>query len=238
MSMRAAEKLFVYWVPATLLHLVLAWALWHTPNALYGMYANDDGMWAAWNVEGILQWGRFLDLSPFNPLSGMGSMFLPNLPWLNPAAASLALPLARDLTYLISYTIYYVEIFVSIAVLARTLGLSPIRSSCVAQFYLLILFPPISVVFDMFSWYSLAPVNAHLLAVANLALACFVSLGKGTDVRNIALAAVAVALIFIGLFSAPITFLTYAPVYATAALAFVVWERWTARASAGVSALR
>ena len=92
----SAENLLVYWLPAILLYAVIAWGLWHTPNALFGMYANDDGMWAEWNTVGILQWGRFLDLNPFDPLSGMGSMFLPNLLCAHPRTSACFLSTARN----------------------------------------------------------------------------------------------------------------------------------------------
>ncbi len=226
MNLRWAEAIAVYVAPAVLLLAVIAWGLWHTPNELWGMYANQDGMWAVWNARGILEWGRFLDLSPFNPLSGMGSLFLPNLPWLNPAAAVLALPLPRDLTYLISYLLYGIEIFVSIVVLFRVLGLSPLRSSLGAQFHLLMLFPPLVSSFYSLSWYAMAPVNAHLVAMANLALAGFIALAQSESLRrNAALAAGSVAFLAAGFFSAPITFLTYGPVYATITAAILLWQR-------------
>jgi hypothetical protein len=57
------------------------------PSALYRPV---DGDWAKWNVEAILHFGRLFDLSPYSMLAGMGSMYFPNLPWLNPGALALA----------------------------------------------------------------------------------------------------------------------------------------------------
>jgi hypothetical protein len=51
------------------------------PSALYRPI---DGEWAKWNVEAILYFGKVFDLSPYSMLAGMGSMYFPNLPWLNP----------------------------------------------------------------------------------------------------------------------------------------------------------
>src|SRR6266850_4477144 len=90
------------------------WALWRSPNNYWGMYGNTDGMWAAWTVEGILRWGYPFDFSPYNFFSGMGSMFTPNLPWLNPAAMSLGLPLDKGARYVVSYSVYFLELVVSI----------------------------------------------------------------------------------------------------------------------------
>ena len=57
------------------------------------LYTPIDGDWAKWNVEAILHFGKVFDLSPYSMLAGMGSMYFPNLPWLNPGALALALPL-------------------------------------------------------------------------------------------------------------------------------------------------
>ena len=113
------HRLTVYGLPALLLYAVVAWGLWHTPNALIGVYANDDGYWAAWNSAGSFEWGRLLDLSPYNPLAGIGLLFLPNLPWFNPGATALGIPVTRDVAYLISYSIYYAEALFSVVVLMR-----------------------------------------------------------------------------------------------------------------------
>jgi len=224
--MSLQQRVLVYAVPAVLLYAVVAWALWHTPNSHHGMYANQDGDWAAWNAEGILQWGRFLDLSPFNPLSGFGSMFLPNLPWLNPAALALALPAGSDVRYLASYTIYYFELFASTALLYRGFGLSAARSSLIAQLYIVLLFPPFHVLTDALSWYAMAPVNAHLAAVANMFLWCFLRLGTCPSRKeNLWMAIGAGLAIVVGLFSAPVTFLTYGPVYGLMAAGILVMQR-------------
>src|SRR4051812_2493132 len=53
------------------------------------LYTPIDGEWAKWNVEAILHFGKVFDLSPYSMLAGMGSMYFPNLPWLNPGALAL-----------------------------------------------------------------------------------------------------------------------------------------------------
>ena len=49
----------------------------------------------------------------------MGSLFLPNLPWLNPAALVLGLPLERPLIQMLSYTLYFCELAASTVLLLR-----------------------------------------------------------------------------------------------------------------------
>ena len=71
--LRAADGLLFYLAPTIIFFIVAAIGLWRLPGDFWGMYGNDDGLWAAWNVRGILEWSRPFDLAPFNPLSGMGS---------------------------------------------------------------------------------------------------------------------------------------------------------------------
>ncbi len=230
MTSRWRERVFVYFVPLCLLYLVTMWGLWHIPNILWGMYGNTDGWWLSWNIRGILHWGNILDLSPFNPLSGMGSTFAPYLPWLNPGALSLGLPFPKDLNYLMSYSIYFIELCISNIILLRILGLSPVQSSIGAQIYVLVLFPPTAHIFVALPWYSLAPVNAHLVAVANLTLALFLVIGPFQLLGNLTCAAGMLAFTLAGLFSAPILFLTYAPTYSLAGLALLLGQRPDRRA--------
>src|SRR4051794_33580959 len=138
------------------------------PSALY---APVDGDWAKWNVEAILHFGKGFDLSPYSMLAGMGSMYFPNLPWLNPGALALALPFSAHATSIASYVVYAAELAISIVVLARVIGFSWLMASVAAQLYLYLLFPPFSHIFRIYDWYSLAPYYAHLQAALNGAAA-------------------------------------------------------------------
>jgi len=203
------------WLAAVALAMLcfVLFVLWQTPNSMTGMYANIDGYWAAWNHEALFRWGRPFDLSPFNPLGGMGSQFLPNLPWLNPAAWPLALPWAQDLRYALSYAIYFLELMGSSYLLFRCIGVSRILAFVAAQFLVLVFFPPFSQYTNTLDWYAMAPVNAHLAAMCNLALAALLRLGEGGWRRDLGWAALFAAAILSALYSGPITVLTYVPVY-------------------------
>ena len=224
-----ASVLLVYVVPTLVFFLVDAIGLWRLPGDFWGMYGNTDGIWAAWNLRGILEWSRPFDLSPFNPLSGMGSTFLPNTPWLNPAALALALPLPREVCYLISYLVYFVELSFSLILLYRVIGLKPLEAIVCTQLYLWLLFPPSNGVFVTLPWYSLSPVVAHLVAICNVLLVLILLVGRHGFWANVACGAGILSLIVCGIFSAPITFLTYAPVYAVAGLALLSGSRPGAR---------
>jgi hypothetical protein len=217
-----AHGCLLYLVPTIIFFVVYAIGLWRLPSDFSGMYGNDDGIWAAWNLRGIFEWSRPFDLAPFNPLSGMGSTFLPNTPWLNPAALALALPLPRDITYLISYFVYFVELSLSLILLFRVVGLAPLEAIICAQLYLLILFPPTNGNLVTLMWYSLAPVNAHLVAICNVLLVLILIIGRYGFWTNVICGAGVFFLLVCGLFSAPVTFLTYAPVYAVAGVALLL----------------
>jgi hypothetical protein len=219
---KPARAIAIYVIPTLVFFLIDAVGLWHLPGTFWGMYGNDDGIWAAWNLSGIFEWSMPFDLSPFNPLSGMGSTFLPNTPWLNPAAMALALPFPREITYLISYFLYFAELTASTVALFRIIGLSPLRSVICTQIYLLVLFPPSNGFFQSLYWYSLAPVNAHLVAVANTLLILLLVIGGFRRRGNIACGLAIAFLVLCGLFSAPVTFLTYAPTYGLAAAALLL----------------
>jgi hypothetical protein len=72
----------------SVLALLMIVGMTRLPTALY---TSIDGDWAKWNVEAIFHFGKVFDLSPHSMLAGMGSMYFPNLPWLNPGALALAL---------------------------------------------------------------------------------------------------------------------------------------------------
>ena len=225
----AARGLLFYLAPTIIFFVVAAIGLWRLPGDFWGMYGNDDGIWAAWNLRGIFEWSRPFDLAPFNPLSGMGSTFLPNTPWLNPAALALALPLPREVSYLISYFVYFVELSLSLVLLFRVVGLAPLEAIICAQLYLLILFPPTNGGFVTLQWYSLAPVNAHLVAICNVLLVLILITGRYGVWTNLICSVGVFFLLVCGLFSAPVTFLTYAPVYAVAGVALLLGAKPNAK---------
>ncbi len=192
------------------------------------LYTPIDGEWAKWNVEAILQFGKILDLSPYSMLAGMGSMYFPNLPWLNPGALALALPLADPAKNIVSYVVYAIELAASIVLLARAIGFSWLTSTVAAQSYLYLLFPPFSEVFRIYDWYSIAPYFAHLTAVLNFALALLLACGRAAGWRsNIGLSIGFLALFICGLLSAPFTFIFTTPAYVAIGATLIVARRPT-----------
>src|SRR4051812_49607220 len=176
------------------------------------LYTPIDGEWAKWNVEAILHFGKPFDLGPYSMLAGMGSMYFPNLPWLNPGALALGLPLDGQTTSIVSYGIYAAELAVSIIALARVIGFSWLMSTVAAQLYLYLLFPPFSEVFRIYDWYSLAPYYAHLQAALNGAAAVLLVCGRLRDWRGkTILPARFVAPFFFWLLFAPLTLLFSTP---------------------------
>ena len=151
--------------------------LWLVPDNFAGMYGNHDGHWASWNARGILEWGGFLDFSPFSPLTGTGSLFLPNLPWLNPGALALAIPAPLPLRHLASMLVYLAELSASLYLLYRHLEFSREQSFLATILYICIFFIPFSGFTLALPWYTLAPVNAHLIAAMNVATIALIRVG-------------------------------------------------------------
>jgi hypothetical protein len=190
------------------------------------LYTPMDGEWAKWNVEAILHFGKIFDLSPYSMLAGMGSMYFPNLPWLNPGALALALPLDDNARSVASYAIYAAELAISIGLLARVIGFSWLMATAAAQLYLYLLFPPFSEVFRIYDWFSLAPYYAHLQSVLNAATALFLMCGRVRDWRgNVALSVGFLALFISGLLSAPFTFIFATPAYIAISVAVILARR-------------
>jgi hypothetical protein len=190
------------------------------------LYTPVDGQWAKWNVEAILKFSKPFDLSPYSMLAGMGSVYFPNLPWLNPGAIALALPIENSAKNIVSYVIYAAELAFSIVLLARAIGFSWLTATVGAQLYLYLLFPPFSEVFQTYNWFSLAPYYAHLIAVLNVALVALLMCGRSRDWRlNLVLAACVFALFISGLLSAPFTFIFAMPAYLVIGVALIVTRR-------------
>src|SRR5262249_44048228 len=121
------------------------------------LYAHIDGDWAKWNAEAILHFGKVFDLSPFSILAGMGSMYAPNLPWLNPGTLVLVLPFSQSTTSLLSYAVYAAEFAITSMLLARTLGFAWLTATAAAQLHIYLLFPPFASALYVYGWYSLVP---------------------------------------------------------------------------------
>jgi|EndMetStandDraft_2_1072991.scaffolds.fasta_scaffold11151_3 hypothetical protein len=190
------------------------------------LYTPIDGDWAKWNVEAILHFGKVFDLSPYSMLAGMGSMYFPNLPWLNPGALALALPLDDNAKNIVSYAVYAAELAISIILLARVLGFPWLIATVAAQIYLCVLFPPFSEAFQTYNWFSLAPYYANVMAVLNAAMVLILMCGGAVDWRyNLMLGVGFFALFICGFLSAPFTFIFAMPAYVVIGAALIVTRR-------------
>jgi hypothetical protein len=240
----AAELLRVvltYVLPSlAMLYVVLA-GLWLVPDILAGMYGNHDGQWASWGARAIWQWSGFLDFSPFSPLSGTGSPFVPNQPWLDPGALALALPAPLPLRHLVSMLVYFAELSASLYLLYRHLEFSRAQSYLATLLYACVFFIPLSGYTGSLPWYAIAPMHAHEIAMMNVATIALIRLGAPRLASNLLLGLVLIAALFAAFVSGPVTSMVYVPVYGVFWLMFliprrqsyrVVLWRWGAVASA------
>ena len=173
-----------YVLPGLAVFYVVLSGLWLLPDSFLGMYGNHDGHWASWSARSILEWGGFLDFSPVSPLTGTGSPFLPNLPWLNPGALALAIPAPLPLRHLASMLVYLAELSASLYLLYRHLEFSREQSYLATILYICIFFLPFSGYTLALPWYTLAPFNAHLIAAMNVATIALIRVGYERDASS------------------------------------------------------
>ena len=214
--------LLIYVLPGLAVFYVVLSGLWLVPDSLSGMYGNHDGHWASWSARGILQWSGFLEFSPISPLTGTGSPFLPNLPWLNPGSLALAIPAPLPLQHLASMLVYLAELSASLYLLYRHLEFSREQSFVATILYICIFFIPLNGFTHALPWYALAPTNAHLIAAMNVATIALIRVGYERTAFKLIFGFVFVAALFVAFASAPITSVTYVPVYAALWLAFLI----------------
>ena len=205
--------MLTYVLPGLAVFYVVLSGLWLVPDSFAGMYGNHDGHWASWSARGILEWGGFLDFSPVSPLTGTGSPFLPNLPWLNPGSLALAIPAPLPLRHLASMLIYLAELSASLYLLYRHLEFSREQSFLATILYICISFIPLNGYTLALPWYALAPFNAHLIAAMNVATIALIRVGYERLAFKLLYGCVFVAALFVAFASAPITSMTYVPVY-------------------------
>jgi hypothetical protein len=204
-SMQAFRRALPYILSWGVLAVVMIIGMGRVPAQLYGWIDSD---WARWNVEAILHFSRPFDLSPYSMLAGMGSMYFPNLPWLNPGALALALPFSDKVQSIASFVVYGAELAGSVVLLTRAIGLSWLTATAAAQLFLYITFPPFSELFQISQWYLAAPYMIHLIAVLNFATVVLLACGRTPDWRrNVLLSLGFLALFISGLLSAPFTFI-------------------------------
>jgi hypothetical protein len=206
--------LMTYIIPLLVVGGLILCGLWIVPDILFGMYANIDGKWMSWNHRSIMEWSSFLNFAPYSPFSGTGSLFLPNLPWLNPGALALALPGPIEYKHLLSYFVYLTELTLSMYFLFLELKLERAYAFTAVLLYIAFFFVPFNSVSGAPSWYSLAPFFAHQAAAMNLATVALLRAGQSTLLRNVVWGLVFIACLFIAFSSAPTFNLIYVPVYA------------------------
>jgi hypothetical protein len=211
-----------YVVPALAVLYVVLSGLWLVPDSFAGMYGNYDGHWASWSARGILEWSGFLDFSPFSPLVGTGSLFAPYLPWLNPGALALAIPAPLSVRHLASMLVYLAELSASLYLLYRHFEFSREHSFLATILYICVFFIPLSGYTQALPWFTLAPLYAHLIASMNVATIALIRLGYGQLSSKLFFGFLFLVALFVAFASAPVTSVTYVPIYGMLWIAFLI----------------
>jgi hypothetical protein len=200
--------------------------LWLVPDSFAGMYGNFDGHWTSWNARGVLEWGTFLDFSPFSPLVGTGSLFAPFLPWLNPwlnpGALALAIPAPLPVKHLASMLVYLAELSASLYLLYRHLEFSRAVSFLATILYICLTFIPFTFVTLALSRHVILPISSHLIASMNVATIALIRVGNEREPFKLFFGLLFLVALFVAFASAPVNSLTYVPVYGMLWLAFLI----------------
>ena len=208
------RALMTYIVPLIVVGGLIFCGLWIVPDTLFGMYGNVDGKWMSWNHRNILEWSSFLNFGPFSPFSGAGSLFLPNLPWLNPGAVALGIPAPIEYKHLFSYFVYLAELTLSLYLLFLELKIDRAYAFTAVLLYVAFFFPPFNSISGVPSWFSLGPFIAHQATTMNLATVALLRSGRTTFRWSLVWGVVFVVCLFSAFSSAPMFNLIYIPVYA------------------------
>ena len=118
--------------------------------------------------------------------------------------------------------VYLAELSASLYLLYRHLEFSREQSYLATILYICIFFLPFSGYTLALPWYTLAPFNAHLIAAMNVATIALIRVGYERVGFKLLFGFVFLAALFVGFASAPVTFVTYVPIYATLWLAFLI----------------
>jgi hypothetical protein len=180
--------------------MIVGWRL--LPEHITGLYSITDGNFTRWNYEYAFKWGHWFELAIFNPLAGLGTQFWTNMPWLNPGALVLQLPLPTQARITLSYLTHLLLIGGSFYVLARVTRLSRLAALFGILIFVLMLFPPFPMYWGTIIDASIAPFRLISMAAANLMLSAMIIVGGAGSRRTFAGAlALAVAAMFWGVYA-------------------------------------
>ena len=206
--------LMTYVIPVIVVGGVVFCGLWTVHDGWFGMYGSIDGKWMSWSHRSIMEWSSFLNFAPYSPLSGMGSLFVPNLPWLNPGALALAIPAPIEYKHLFSYLIYIPELTLSMYFLFRELKIERAYAFSAILLYFAFFSPPFNSISGVAWYYSLGPFLYHQTAAMNFATLALLRFGRSTLWGNLLWGSAFIILLFSAFSAAPIFNLMSLPVYA------------------------
>ena len=214
--------LMTYVIPLIVVGGVVFCGLWTVHDGWFGMYGSVDGKWMSWSHRSIMEWSSFLNFAPYSPFSGMGSLFVPNLPWLNPGALALAIPAPIEYKHLFSYLIYISELTLSLYFLFVELKIERAYAASAILLYFAFFSLPFNSISGVAWFYSLGPFLYHQTAAMNFATLALLRFGRSTLWGNFLWGSAFIVLLFSAFSAAPIFNLMSVPVYAVfwALLAF------------------
>ena len=205
-----------YVLPGLAVFYVVLSGLWLLPDPFLGMYGNHDGHWASWTPAASWSGADFW-ISVRYPAHRHRVAVSAQFAVAQPGALALAMPAPLRSALLNAGVLGGV---VGVALFA----LSPPRVFAGAVLprddlvYLSVL-SPFSGYTLALPWYTLAPFNAHLIAAMNVATIALIRVGYERVLQALFRVPCGPVSRFA---SAPVTFVTYVPVYATLWLTLLI----------------
>jgi hypothetical protein len=182
MTRQTSRSIAIYSASVLIIILGYFWVALHFPNWLYLGRDADNNLWLKMAYE---QWAKPLDITGYNPLEGMTSWLMPINPYFDAGSVGLWLGGYGGLGQVLSFTIYFAEVFLSTFLLTWSLGFLGIMSLISSLWLTILLFPPFNFAFGMMGWLATAGFYAHELALGNLFLCAFIFLGSNKITKGL-----------------------------------------------------
>jgi hypothetical protein len=187
------------------------------------LYVGRDADFSLWLASTYLDWARPFGVTTLNPFQGMGSMLMPMNPYFNPGAWIFHSELGLATKFVISMTVYFIEVTASCFVLGVVLGFSRAFSFAAALWVVVLFLPPFNFVFGLQGVVATSPQWANTLALCNLILTLFVLIGNHNwSARGLAYSCAINAALATGVIVLVLVCLLTAPFYGAATMSGLV----------------
>lgn len=190
-------------------------------------YGGGDGEFYSVMIRQMFAWSEPGRAAGVNPYQGMGTVYLPLNPWINPGYRLLNIIDNSVLARVVSSVWFTLELFASVALLGRAFRLAWPSAIVVGQFCCVAAFVNPWRLFGIFCQFDLNPGVAHWVALGNLMLAMLMQVDSERQRRSLIFGA---ALPFVWLYAVAcdpfFTAVVFAPVFFFAGVVVICANSW------------